>query len=34
MMIDGDKYDFVDNIDDQDLVLDIIDNKLREIGNL
>jgi deoxyadenosine kinase len=34
MMIDGDKYDFVDNIDDQDLVLDIIDTKLREIGNL
>lgn len=34
MMIDGDKFDFVDNPDDQALVLDLIDNKLREVGNL
>ena len=32
--IDGDKFDFVDNQDDQDFVLDTIDSKLREIGNL
>ena len=34
MMIDGDKFDFVDNPDDQALVLDLIDNKLHEVGNL
>ncbi|MDK8235851.1 deoxynucleoside kinase [Lactobacillus jensenii] len=34
MVIDGDKYNFVDNEDDRKAVLELIDNKLKELGNL
>ncbi|MEE3488567.1 MAG: deoxynucleoside kinase [Bulleidia sp.] len=32
--INGDKYDFVNNMDDRKAVLDMIDNKLFELGKL
>ena len=34
LIIDGDKYDFVDNLSDRVQVFDTIENKLHELGNL
>ncbi|KRL62980.1 deoxyadenosine kinase [Lactobacillus psittaci DSM 15354] len=34
MIIDGDKYNFVDNEADCEAVLKLIDDKLRELGNI
>ncbi|WP_289759958.1 deoxynucleoside kinase [Lactobacillus taiwanensis] len=34
LIIDGDKYDFVNNVADRNKVLDIIETRLVELGNL
>lgn len=34
LIIDGDKLDFVENINDRNLVLDLIEDKLQTLGNL
>ena len=34
MRIDGDKYDFVENPKDREIVLGMIEEKLREMGKL
>lgn len=34
LVIDGDKFDFVDNLSDRIEVFDTIENKLHELGNL
>lgn len=34
LVIDGDKYDFVENEADRNVVLNIIEDKLQELGNL
>ncbi|WP_027106909.1 deoxynucleoside kinase [Ligilactobacillus ceti] len=34
LIIDGDKYDFVENKDDQNFVLDLIEEKLFELGKI
>lgn len=34
LIIDGDKYDFVNNVADRNKVLDMIESKLVELGNL
>lgn len=34
LVIDGDKYDFVDNLSDRVQVFETIENKLHELGNL
>ncbi len=34
LVIDGDKFDFVENIDDRNHVLDMIETKLVDLGNI
>ena len=34
LVIDGDKYDFVDSLSDRVEVFDMIESKLHELGNL
>lgn len=34
LVIDGSKFDFIESTDDRNIVLDIIENKLVELGNI